>query len=360
MDKANASQEPFSSSQASPELNKSLIFSHSTRPFLTADETFQPVEPIRRSTAGHLDSSTEALAMLDIDTSDDNWHIGRDAAGPLPYPIQPMPPPPPLNTSPTPHHPMTQPSASVDSASSAPARDRVRAPRMTLDERCCTALDTITVRRRGGIETLLLHVFGPTASEQTRKHAERFFSDSEKMSAVLDCWYESPEGREVMQSWMKKHAVEYVKGVVDDEMTTIAAKFQLKLADATPEHLLNFRVDTHVYDVLDSKAPVILSLLKRAMQSDRAAQENTLKRPDTMAAVLAAMMVKHRSQNAQLFACPAGLSLWAAGAPRQVIDILSQLGFSTEYSSIRIARAAVSKRAMELASQTARKRHLLG
>ncbi|KAI0039961.1 hypothetical protein FA95DRAFT_1612171 [Auriscalpium vulgare] len=482
MDKTNASHEPSSSSPASSELHKSLLFSHSTGPFLTADETFQPVEPVVRSSlrpggykwrykqprssealpevpeftreqlreyaadrsrtassfeftrsddtfsptplhhssalllpaapigssrlsAAHmpttspsespatsagvlspldspclstsvlssaatspslsrsqsdLDSPTEALAGLNIGAFNDNWHVGHDAPSPLPYTQQPMPLPPTPNLLPTSYHPMTEPTASVDSASSVPARDRVRAPRMTLDDRCCAALDTIAVRRRGGIETLLSHVFGPEASEQTRKHAERFYSDPDKMSAVLDCWYESPEGREGMQSWMKKHAIDYVKDLVDEEMTTTAAKFQLKLADATPDRLLDFRVDTHVYDVLASKAPVILSLLKRAMQSDRAAHENTLKCPDTMAAVIAAMMAKHRSQNAQLFACPAGLSLWAAGAPRQVIDILSQLGFSTEYSSIRNARAAVSKHAMELASQAARKRHLLG
>ncbi|KAI0039512.1 hypothetical protein FA95DRAFT_1612510 [Auriscalpium vulgare] len=317
MDKTDASQEPFSSSPAIPELHKSLLFSHSTGPFLTADETFQPVEPVRSrkwhykkpqapepppevpaftpeqlreyaadrlrtassfeftrsddnfsptpsySSSGRLlpaanirssrpsaarmqtalpsespatsagalspldsprlstpalsyaatspslsrsqsdsGSPTEALALLNIGASND-YHGDHDGAPePFQYAVQPRPLPPTLYTPPL----MPQPPTSVDSTSAA-ANERTRGPRMTLDERCCAALDTVGVRRRGGVETLLSHVFGPAASDKTRKHAELFYSDPDKMSDVLDCWYDSPEGRQIMRSWMTKHAV---------------------------------------------------------------------------------------------------------------------------------------------------------
>ncbi|KAI0042500.1 hypothetical protein FA95DRAFT_1525335, partial [Auriscalpium vulgare] len=201
-------------------------------------------------------------------------------------------------------------------------------------------------------------MFGPSASDATHRYASQFYHSGD-MTSILDLWSRSDEGRAELDAWVLSRAPNVVRSVVSDEMDVVSKKLQLKLADATHEQLLSFRIDTHISPVLDEHAPVMLSILKRGLQSDRAARENTFKSPDTIAAVIGAMVAKHRSQNAQLFSCPAGLALWAAGAPRQIFDILSKLGFTMEYSSLPPARAAIAKGCLELASQQARKRHIL-
>lgn len=59
-------------------------------------------------------------------------------------------------------------------------------------------------------------------------------------------------------------------------------------------------------------------------------------------------MAKHRSENSQMFACVFGLALWAAGVPRQTIDILSKLGLTPAYSTLRAGRAALSTECMDI------------
>jgi hypothetical protein len=77
-----------------------------------------------------------------------------------------------------------------------------------------------------------------------------------------------------------------------------------------------------------------------------------------MTMIVMCQFAKQRSQNAQLFAAPFSLALWACGAPRQVLDMTSQVALSGSYSGLDDMRTGVLDSCRTQANIVARSPHM--
>ncbi|KAA1478770.1 hypothetical protein DENSPDRAFT_788418 [Dentipellis sp. KUC8613] len=224
-----------------------------------------------------------------------------------------------------------------------------------MDDRCLEALSLF--EHRGGSRAFLTHLFDPNSSNAVQSRAAGFYRTN-RLSEILDLWWKDGSGRRQIEEWIESKSVEAVEGIITKEMDALTHKLQKNIKDTNPEELLEFTLDSTIQPAIDEASLTTFCLIVHALQTDRAVQENKKKRPDTIAPVIMCQIAKHRSQNAQLFAIPFGLTLWAAGAPRQCIGMCSQIGLSISFSSLTDARIAVSERCMEKARTAAREEHL--
>jgi hypothetical protein len=77
-----------------------------------------------------------------------------------------------------------------------------------------------------------------------------------------------------------------------------------------------------------------------------------------MTMIVMSQFAKQRSQNAQLFAAPFSLALWACGAPRQVLDMTSQVALSGSYSGLDDMRVGLLKSCRDHAHTVSRSPHM--
>lgn len=100
------------------------------------------------------------------------------------------------------------------------------------------------------------------------------------MRTILDLWWDNTDGQEQLKAWMKTRAIDLVEETVSEEMDALTKKLRFRLQDATPEHLLQFRLDTHIEPVIKVNSPTIFRIVRRALQTDRAVRKNKHKSPD--------------------------------------------------------------------------------
>ncbi|KAI0064169.1 hypothetical protein BV25DRAFT_1914812 [Artomyces pyxidatus] len=193
-------------------------------------------------------------------------------------------------------------------------------------------------------------------SQDVQDHASTSYQ-SGQMSRVLELWLESAEGKAEFDMLMKEKAIKFVEDEIHAEMDNLKSLcfFRIK----TPEFLLGLTLDGAIKPLLTKATPITYKLILAALQTKRAEEENTHKTPDQIAPVIMAQLVKHRSQNALLFAIPYALAQWAAGVPHQAIDICAKIGLSIDYTSLGLARVAIADGCMAIAREAARQIHML-
>ena len=70
------------------------------------------------------------------------------------------------------------------------------------------------------------------------------------------------------------------RDTVDGEMESVKTELSIETKDLTPELIRGFDFKEQIAGVLEKKAPLLNSLLRRAVQSDRAAENNAFKSPE--------------------------------------------------------------------------------
>lgn len=125
---------------------------------------------------------------------------------------------------------------------------------------------------------MLLTLFNLAASERVQTLAQGFYG-SKHMSSLLDIWASHAEGAKQLEDWMLSKGFTIYEKRIGEEMNKVTKKFRFNLDDATPETLMNFRYQTEVEDVVTTLAPLTCRMLGAAVQSKRAARDNTKKTP---------------------------------------------------------------------------------
>jgi hypothetical protein len=93
---------------------------------------------------------------------------------------------------------------------------------------------------------------------------------------------EDERGREMLELWMERHAIDVVCKILDREMDAVKSALHMKLEDITPDYISKWTVETASGVVAQHHAPVLHRLLIRAAQSDKAKARNKNKTPDSV------------------------------------------------------------------------------
>ncbi|KAF9503218.1 hypothetical protein BS47DRAFT_1310112, partial [Hydnum rufescens UP504] len=132
---------------------------------------------------------------------------------------------------------------------------------------------------------------------------------------------------------MSEKAICHTVTTVSKEMDALKHRFAMCMKDVSVDYLSGFSL--HVCcEYVKLEAPVLWRLLNACAQTDRAADENKIKNPAMVCTIVAMQLAKERSNHANHLAVAFSLFLYANGAPRRIIEVLSKMGLCTSYISI--------------------------
>lgn len=176
-------------------------------------------------------------------------------------------------------NPMSTADTSLDSASSrSHSLPRLRAEKTSADQRCINSIRTWAGAKQSGVGELFCHVFSSTSPE-VHGFAKGFL-DSGYLQPLLDLLWE--HARESFEAWLTPKAVGHVKTLMSSEMNALTKAFKFSFSQLTPEFLLGFDLKTTIQPKVKKFAPNVDSIIRNALQTDRAAKDNVDKDPDTV------------------------------------------------------------------------------
>ena len=111
----------------------------------------------------------------------------------------------------------------------------------------------------------------------------KFMRSKRRIHTLLNLISGDPEGRKTLNSWRldnSGYAMGLYRDTVDGEMESVKSELSIETKDLTPELIRGFDFKDQITGVLEKKAPLLNSLLRRAAQSDRAAENNAFKSPE--------------------------------------------------------------------------------
>ena len=82
------------------------------------------------------------------------------------------------------------------------------------------------------------------------------------------------------------------RDTVDGEMESIKPEMTAETKDLTPELIIGFDFKKQIAELLEKKAPLLNGLLRRAAQSDRAAENNAFKSPELVSTNLLFLLTR--------------------------------------------------------------------
>lgn len=132
--------------------------------------------------------------------------------------------------------------------------------------------------KESGVGELFCHVFSSTSPE-VHGFAKGFIG-SDYLQPLLDLLWE--HAREGFEAWLTPKAVGHVQMTMSSEMNALAKAFKFSFSQLTPEFLLGFDLKTTIQPKVKKFAPTVDSIIRNALQTDRAAKENVDKDPDTV------------------------------------------------------------------------------
>ena len=103
----------------------------------------------------------------------------------------------------------------------------------------------------------------------------KFMNSKRHITSILNAISGDPDGRKILDAWLL-NATGYAMGLfcdtVDGEMESAKPELTAETKDLTPELIMGFDFQKQIAGVLKKKAPLLNTLLRRAAQSDRAAE----------------------------------------------------------------------------------------
>ncbi|KAF8834574.1 hypothetical protein BDN67DRAFT_985220 [Paxillus ammoniavirescens] len=143
---------------------------------------------------------------------------------------------------------------------------------------------------------------------------------------MLNCIFESDRSCANLLHWMEPHAIELVSDKIISEMDDVKSALTGTISLITPETLLAWDINMFIGTLVKETAPITSHMLKTAVQTKHAKQQNKIKSCSTACNVIITQLAKERSQLSLYFATPFTLCLWTNGASHQTIKALHKCG----------------------------------
>lgn len=225
---------------------------------------------------------------------------------------------------------------------------RLRAPKISADQRCLESIRAWTNAKETGVGGLLCHIFS-SESPEIHSFAKHFFA-SEHLGRLLDLLWE--HARDPFLQWLEPKALDHVEGMMSDEMDALTKAFKMSFADMTPDFLREFSLETTVQPKITKHAPTVNRIVRNALQTTRARKENVKKDPETVCfgwlydSNLSLANFEHRSR-------PSSFASSRNSAPRTPTSLQDQCCWrrglvASHISSSRSTRSSVFRAASDL------------
>ncbi|KAJ7167409.1 hypothetical protein C8R43DRAFT_1121828 [Mycena crocata] len=183
------------------------------------------------------------------------------------------------------------------------------------------------------------------------------FYRSKSLEMFLNAVYRDKRGSKRLTAWFERYSMDQLVDDIHQESDELSRAFLRKSTDVTPEDLKDFDFDTDVTELCRETTPKLRRILTAAVQTKRAADENTLKDVEPMITMIQAQIAKTRSQNNNLCAIPCSLYFLSSGMPRKVIDTLAHAGMCLSYNVVNDTHSALTIGQIRRAQVAARSGH---
>lgn len=154
---------------------------------------------------------------------------------------------------------------------------RQRALRVSFDQKCINTCRLF--EKDGGSGAFMAHLTDP-ANEAMHDFAAGFYSSSHLETILTHCYAKSESVRVRIDEWYEAQSHERLKRKISKELDALKDALLFEMKDVTAAYLLDFTLEEKIFPLLEKYAPFTRDLIIRAVQTDRAANENIIKLPE--------------------------------------------------------------------------------
>lgn len=134
--------------------------------------------------------------------------------------------------------------------------------------------------RLNALDLLIYTVTGTSGWSLTAHRTGHFGADG-RLGELLDVVMDDPIGKKWLREWMQPRALDLTCDLVNGEMDIASAEFRIATSDITPEYIDSWICNAATGVIKRAAvAPVLMRILKRAAETDRAREENKKKHSD--------------------------------------------------------------------------------
>ncbi|RXW21865.1 hypothetical protein EST38_g3984, partial [Candolleomyces aberdarensis] len=232
-----------------------------------------------------------------------------------------------------------------------PAADILAADRLIK-----STLQTLRVQARIGPFNIVCRILEDDTPLYSSYRKKFYGPDNDTLDHLLTTIANCRQGRVKLSAWLKSSGRSLITNIVGEEMDEVTkAEIMPGLATITPQYVKTWTLESH-----KAHAPFTIAILTAAAQTERAARENKLKKPDEVCRVIVKQLAYQRSGRALRLQAQYGLYLWSSGASRQAIDSAHRCVLSICYTSVHKLMKKLGEHAMKDAIWVAKSPHLLG
>ncbi|KZV90118.1 hypothetical protein EXIGLDRAFT_838057 [Exidia glandulosa HHB12029] len=185
----------------------------------------------------------------------------------------------------------------------------------------------------------LLFVLDPNMREQdmAMRRWEDLFYDNSTVPKILEYWTTAPtpkRGREQVEDWMVSHVA--ARAAREASAITRNGWLRNDPKQMSRASVLAFRHDD-LYPRFGKEAPIMLKICEKFATSRRQEKNmtaGTKRRREAMTAQVLSTLMRQRSRMNNMAVNHNGLYLYASGAQRQTISVLSHLGYCCSYTTL--------------------------
>ncbi|KZV86531.1 hypothetical protein EXIGLDRAFT_680976 [Exidia glandulosa HHB12029] len=203
------------------------------------------------------------------------------------------------------------------------------------------ALMVLELLKNAGISLgeFLLFVLDPNMHEQdmAMRRWEDLFYDNSTVPKILEYWTTAPtprRGREQVEDWMVSHVA--ARAAREASAITRNGWLRNDPKQMSRASVLAFRHDD-LYPRFRNEAPIMLKICETFATSRRQEKDMkavTKRRREAMTAQVLSTLMRQRSRMNNMAVNHNGLYLYASGAQRQTISVLSHLGYCCSYTTL--------------------------
>jgi len=149
------------------------------------------------------------------------------------------------------------------------------ANRLSREQKIAVALGYMRDARLAPAD-LMIHVLNPQSPELDR-YRVGLYKEGGKLGDMMNVIMSDPRGKERLREWMQPHAVDATCAIVDREMELVKARLSIPMNLVNPEFINKWSLESTTGQAAIELAPVLLRVLERAAESDRAQSKNKKK-----------------------------------------------------------------------------------
>ncbi|KAJ8456447.1 hypothetical protein ONZ45_g18717 [Pleurotus djamor] len=178
-------------------------------------------------------------------------------------------------------------------------------------------------------------------------------SGRDKIDDLLLFLSQNPLGMAKLDEIARNRAVDIACKLISDEMDEMKAELNHKCTDITPSFLRNWSLETCVAIPARAKAPNLVRILESAASTDRAKENNKVKRAEENVLFVIGQLASMRSRQSLMFTAPLALFFYRNMVPMQVFDLLNMFGLSVCYKTTQELVKSLSEQCMNDARKAA-------